>query len=89
MALGADRSQVLAMLVRSGLATIFIGVCAGAVLALFLTRLMSGFLFAVRTWDPLALGGAALLLVSSALLAILIPASRATRIKPVVALRCD
>ncbi len=89
MALGANRAQVLAMLVRGGLATIAAGVSAGVVLALILTRLMSGFLFAVRAYDPLALGGAALLLAVAALVAILIPARRATKINPVVALRCD
>ena len=89
MALGADRSQVLGMLVSSSLRTIAIGLAIGIVLALFLTRLMNGFLFSIHGWDPLSLAGASLLLVSVALLAILIPARRATKVNPVIALRCE
>jgi putative ABC transport system permease protein len=89
MALGADRGQVLSMMVRSGLSTIAIGLGAGLVLALVLTRLMKGMLFDVRAWDPLALGGAALLLILAALAAILIPAWRATNVNPTAALRCE
>ena len=89
MALGANRGQVLGMMVRSGLGTIAIGLGVGLVLALFLTRLMKGMLFDVRAWDPLALGGAALLLTMAALAAILIPARRATKVNPMAALRCE
>ena len=89
MALGADRSQVLAMMFRSGMATIAVGLALGLILSLLLTRLMSGLLFSVRASDPLALGGAALLLSFAALLAILIPARRATRVNPMVALRYE
>jgi len=89
MALGADRSQVLALMFRSGMATIAVGLALGLILSLLLTRLMSGLLFSVRASDPLALGGAALLLSFAALLAILIPARRATRVNPMVALRYE
>jgi predicted permease len=89
MALGADRSQVLSMMIRSGIGTIAIGLAVGIILALALTRLMSGLLFAVRASDPLALGGAVLLLAAAAFLAILIPARRATRVNPMVALRYE
>jgi putative ABC transport system permease protein len=89
MALGADRIQVLGMLIRSGMATIAIGLGLGLVLALFLTRMMSGLLFAVRASDPLALGGAALVLMAAALLAIFVPARRATKVNPMVALRYE
>ncbi len=89
MALGADRGRVLRMLLRSGLATIAIGLGVGLVLALTLTRLMSGLLFSVRTWDPAALGGAAVLLLAAALLAIFVPARRATHVNPMVALRYE
>jgi len=89
MALGADRSQVLAMMFRSGMATIAVGLALGLILSLLLTRLMSGLLFSVRASDPLALGGAALLLSFAALLAIFIPARRATRVNPMVALRYE
>jgi putative ABC transport system permease protein len=89
MALGADRGQVLSMLLRSGLTTIAIGLGLGLVLALFLTRLMSGLLFSVRASDPLTLGGAAVLLMAAALLAIFVPARRATKVNPMVALRYE
>jgi putative ABC transport system permease protein len=89
MALGADRSQVLRMMIGNGMTTIAIGLAIGLILALALTRLMSGLLFGVHASDPLALGGAALLLVVAALLAIFIPARRATRVNPMVALRYE
>jgi ABC-type antimicrobial peptide transport system permease subunit len=89
MALGADRGQVMRMMVGNGMGTIAIGLAVGVVLALSLTRLMSGLLFSVRTYDPLALAGAALLLTVAAFVAIMIPARRATRVNPVVALRYE
>jgi putative ABC transport system permease protein len=89
MALGADRGQVLGMLIRSGLATIAIGLGLGLVLSLFLNRLMSGMLFSVRASDPVALGGAAVLLMAAALLAIFVPAQRATKVNPMIALRYE
>ena len=89
MALGADRANVLGMLIRSGMVTIAIGLGLGLTLALFLTRMMSGLLFSVRPWDPVALGGAAAVLMLAALLAILVPARRATLVNPMVALRYE
>ena len=89
MALGADRGQVMLMMLRRGMGTIAVGLALGMILALSLTRLMSGLLFAVRASDPLALGGAALLLTTAAFFAILIPARRATRVNPTVALRYE
>jgi putative ABC transport system permease protein len=89
MALGADRGQVLRMMVGNGMATIAVGLAVGLILALALTRLMRGLLFGVHASDPLALGGATLLLVFAALLAIFIPARRATKVNPMVALRYE
>jgi predicted permease len=89
MALGADRGMVMRMMLRSGMGPILIGLGMGIVLALFLTRLMNGLLFAVRATDPLAIGGASLVLITAASLAILIPSRRATRVNPVVALRYE
>jgi predicted permease len=89
MALGADRGQVLRMMIWRGMGTIGIGLVLGVVLALSLTRLMSGLLFSVRAYDPEALAGAALLLTIAAFLAILIPARRATKVNPMVALRYE
>jgi putative ABC transport system permease protein len=89
MALGARRSQVLRMVLVEGMRTIATGLAIGLVLALVLTRSMRGLLFAVQPADPLALAGAALLLLISAFLAILIPALRATKVNPMVALRYE
>ena len=89
MALGAGRSQVLRMVLVEGMTTIAIGLVLGLLLAMVLTRSIRGLLFAVQPADPLALAGAALLLLVAALLAILIPALRATRVNPVVALRYE
>jgi putative ABC transport system permease protein len=89
MALGADRAQVLGMVFRGGMASIAIGLGCGLLLSILLTRLMSGLLFAVHASDPVALGGATVLLFMAALLAIFIPARRATRVNPIVALRYE
>ena len=89
MALGADRGQVMRMMIWRGMETIAVGLALGVVLALSLTRLMSGLLFAVHAYDPLALGGAALLLATAAFVAIIIPARRATKVNPMVALRYE
>jgi predicted permease len=87
MALGADRADVMGMLIRNGLGTISIGLGVGLAMALVLTRFMSGLLFSVRAWDPAALGGAAVVLMAAGLLAIFFPARRATKVNPMVALR--
>ncbi|MGC1461507.1 MAG: ABC transporter permease [Terracidiphilus sp.] len=89
MALGANRGQVMRMVIQDGMSIIAIGLALGVILALSLTRLISGMLFAVRTFDPSALGGAALLLSCAAFVAILIPARRATKVNPVVTLRSE
>jgi putative ABC transport system permease protein len=87
MALGANRGQVLALMLRGGIGTIAIGLGLGLILSLFLTRLMKGMLFDVRASDPLALCGAGLVLMTVALVAIFIPARRATQRNPMAALR--
>jgi putative ABC transport system permease protein len=89
MALGAGRGQVLGMMMRNGMSMIIIGLGIGLAAALLLTRLIGGMLFDVRPADPLALGGAAILLLAVSVFAIFIPAQRATRVNPMVALRCE
>jgi len=89
MALGANRAQVLGMIMRNGMTTIAIGLALGVVLSLTLTRLMSGLLFSVHASDPLALTGASFVLIVAALVAIFIPARRATRVNPMSALRYE
>jgi predicted permease len=89
MALGADRSTVLRMMLGHGGRLALFGVAIGAVSALLLSRLMSKMLFGVNSYDPLTFVGVILLLTFVALLACLIPARRATRVDPMVALRYE
>ncbi len=88
-ALGAQSSDVTAMVVRQGAVLAGIGLVAGLIAALFLTRLLAGLLFGVRTTDPAAYLAVALLLATVALLASYLPARRAARTDPMIALRAD
>jgi len=87
MALGAARSRVLGLVVGQGMALASIGVAIGLVAAFALTRFLSNQLFAVGATDPLIFTLVSVLLVGVAFLATLLPAMRATRVDPVVALR--
>jgi len=87
MALGAKRRDVLHLVVGQGMILALIGVALGAVGALLLTRFLSGMLYGVGFNDPGTLLSVAALLIGVAALASLIPASRAARIDPMVALR--
>jgi predicted lysophospholipase L1 biosynthesis ABC-type transport system permease subunit len=89
MAVGAERGDVLKMVLRGGLTLVAIGVVAGLSLALALTRVLQSLLFGVTAHDPLVFAGNAALLVVVAGLACALPAWRATRVNPVVALRAD
>jgi putative ABC transport system permease protein len=89
VALGADPSDVLKMILSQGLRTIFIGVAIGFAGSLALTRTVQSLLFGVAPTDPLTFGGVTLLLVGIALLASYIPARRATRADPMIALRYE
>jgi predicted lysophospholipase L1 biosynthesis ABC-type transport system permease subunit len=89
MALGAQRGDVLKMIVGQGAKMALLGVAFGIAAALALTRLMSGMLFGVTPTDPLTFFAVAALLVAVALLACYIPARRASRVDPVVALRYE
>jgi predicted permease len=89
VALGAGSSNVLRMILGQGLRTIFIGVAIGIAGSLALTRTLESLLFGVTPTDPLTLGGVTLLLVGAALLACYIPARRATKVDPVIALRYE
>jgi ABC-type antimicrobial peptide transport system permease subunit len=87
MALGASPSAVQRMVVMEGLRLAAVGVALGAAAALGLTRLLRSFLFDVQPSDPLTYVGISLLLCLIALGACWIPARRASRIDPLVALR--
>lgn len=87
MALGADRSDVLSLVVVQGAKLAAIGVGLGLAAALSLTWLMSKVLFGVRPQDPLTFVAVTLILVVVAIVASYVPARRATRVDPIVALR--
>ena len=89
MALGAGRSEMLRLMMLQGLWLAGIGVTLGAAAAYGLTRLLAGLLFGVKAGDPLTFSTVSLALVAVAMLASFIPARRATRIDPIVALRYE
>jgi putative ABC transport system permease protein len=89
MALGAERADVLRLVLAKGLSLAAYGVCAGLAGALVLTRFLSSLLFGVQPTDPIIFCGIALLLGMVALLASYIPARRATKVEPTVALRYE
>jgi putative ABC transport system permease protein len=89
MALGAQPWDVLGLVAKMGLKLTCIGVVAGAALALGLARLISSFLYGVKPSDPITYVSVALALAAVALLACYIPACRATKVDPMVALRYE
>jgi putative ABC transport system permease protein len=87
MALGAGKEQVLKLIVGQGMMPVSIGVAAGVAIAFGVTRLLASLLYGVKPSDPLTFGGVALVLTAVALVAIYIPARRAMKVDPLVALR--
>ena len=89
MALGGQRRDVLRLIMAEAAKLIFVGILIGIVGALALTRVMAGLLFQVTPGDPEILAAVASLLALVALVACYIPARRATRVDPMVALRYE
>jgi putative ABC transport system permease protein len=89
MALGARRSDVMKLVVGQGMALVGVGLGLGLLASIALRRVMSGLLFGVSATDPLVFSAFAVLMAIVALLANCLPARRAARVDPMVALRYE
>ena len=89
MALGADRTTIRKLVVWQGMRLAIVGVVTGVAASFGLTRLLSTFLFGVKPWDPAVFVSAPLILAATALLAVWLPAVRASKVDPMQALRTE
>jgi putative ABC transport system permease protein len=89
VALGASRGSVLGMILGQGLRLAFVGIAAGLVASFWVTRLLRDLLYGIKPTDPVTFVGVALALIAVALAACWIPARRATRVDPIIALRYE
>jgi ABC-type antimicrobial peptide transport system permease subunit len=89
IALGANRSAMLWLVLKQSLSLVLVGLAAGCLLALAAGRLLAGLLYGVAPANPVTLGASMLLLFLVAMLAAWMPARRATKVDPMVALRYE
>jgi len=89
MALGARRQEVLALVLKHGIRLTLVGVAIGALIAVGLTRVIAGLLYGVTASDPLTFVAVSVLLILVSVVAWLVPASRAARVDPMIALRYE
>jgi ABC-type antimicrobial peptide transport system permease subunit len=89
MALGAQRRDVLSLVVGHGMRLVLVGICIGLAAALGFSRVLQTLLFGVEPSDPLTFSVIPLLLAAVALFACWLPARRAARVDPIEALRCE
>jgi predicted permease len=87
MALGADQATVLRLVLKQGMTLVFVGVAVGLAASLAVGRVLSTMLYGVGAGDPASVAGAAAVLLAVALVACYLPARRASRVDPLVALR--
>jgi putative ABC transport system permease protein len=89
MALGAETRDILRLVLGRGLRTVMLGVGLGLLAAALLTRLLTGLLFEVNASDPLTFVAVSALLIAVALVACFVPARRAAKVDPMIALRYE
>jgi putative ABC transport system permease protein len=89
MALGSRPADIIALVLKQGVAMTVLGLAAGVIGVAFMVRLIQSLLFGVEALDPLVLGATAAVLSLSVVLACLVPARRATRVDPMRALAQD
>jgi putative ABC transport system permease protein len=89
MALGASRGDILQLVLRGGIRLLVVGLVLGVTASLALSQILSSLVFEIPMLDPLAFGAAIVLLSLIALLACWLPARRATKVDPMIALRCE
>ena len=89
LALGAGATEIRNMVVVQGMRLAIVGVVVGLAAAFGVSRLIASFLFGVGVWDPLVFAAVPVLLATVALLAVWLPATRGSRIDPIIALRAE
>jgi putative ABC transport system permease protein len=89
MALGAQRSQVLGLIMQQGMTPVVVGLAGGVVVALFLSRAIRGLLFGIQPADPLTIAGVTVVLLAAGAMACFLPARRASGTNAIDALRFE